>query len=545
MASGGFFHSSRGTGRPVDEADNSELAYNNEAGNGRQEPTQGGFSGGFGSGGFQSGNQQFAHHEESDITETQGGFSRNEAREQSRQQDAEEGRVNNLFTSQAEHRGIVQLSDDNRLNDHHVPAWGHPNFTKKCFTEGFQIGSAIGTTLVFMGLVGISIVVYAFCSFNPLYKWGPLHKPDPEWERRISGERFSGRTAYYIEYWGYQAEEHEVETEDGFVLKVFHIISKKHKRRGPPVLLQHGILSNSNTWVVNEERSLAFWLLERGYDVWLGNVRTNFKMRHREFGRSDPRYWAWAIKEIGCYDNTAMISYIYEHAGRRKVHYIGHSQGTGTMFLALSKGMRPEIGRKMASFVALGPSVYSGPVLQQFPITFIRIFTYKNWLWELAFGVREFVPALSFFATWIPAWLFGHIALPVFWFIFGFSDHYWVPRQLPKLFRAAPCANSAELLKYYMMNFAVTHCIFDDSTNDPWFTSNDFPPLLIAYGTADTLVLGAPLVEHIERFEPKVPLRKVVCLDHYEHLDLCWAVHAPDELWVPTLQFLKEAEGRA
>lgn len=33
--------------------------------------------------------------------------------------------------------------------------------------------------------------------------------------------------------------------------------------------------------VVNEERSLAFWLLEQGYDVYLGNIRTNFKMPHR------------------------------------------------------------------------------------------------------------------------------------------------------------------------------------------------------------------------------------------------------------------------
>lgn len=69
---------------------------------------------------------------------------------------------------------------------------------------------------------------------------------------------------YYAEYFGYECENLEVETEDGFVLRVHHLISKKHKELGHPVILQHGILSNSVTFMVNEERSLAFWLLEQG-----------------------------------------------------------------------------------------------------------------------------------------------------------------------------------------------------------------------------------------------------------------------------------------
>lgn len=36
---------------------------------------------------------------------------------------------------------------------------------------------------------------------------------------------------YYGEYWGYQVEAIDVETEDGFVLRMHHLISKKHKRR--------------------------------------------------------------------------------------------------------------------------------------------------------------------------------------------------------------------------------------------------------------------------------------------------------------------------
>lgn len=36
---------------------------------------------------------------------------------------------------------------------------------------------------------------------------------------------------YYAEFFGYECEDLEVETEDGFVLRVHHLLSKKHKAR--------------------------------------------------------------------------------------------------------------------------------------------------------------------------------------------------------------------------------------------------------------------------------------------------------------------------
>lgn len=40
----------------------------------------------------------------------------------------------------------------------------------------------------------------------------------------------------------------------------------------PAVLLQHGLLESSYTWVVNgPELSLAFRLVDAGFDVWMGN----------------------------------------------------------------------------------------------------------------------------------------------------------------------------------------------------------------------------------------------------------------------------------
>ena len=42
-----------------------------------------------------------------------------------------------------------------------------------------------------------------------------------------------------------------------------------------PVFFQHGLFSNAETWIINEDLSPAFRAAVAGYDVWLGNNRGN------------------------------------------------------------------------------------------------------------------------------------------------------------------------------------------------------------------------------------------------------------------------------
>jgi hypothetical protein len=154
----------------------------------------------------------------------------------------------------------------NVLNDHVVPLHEEPKGAARIVLEIKQLVSFGGTALSFGLLFIIGINQYLFAKVNPKHKFPPRANIDQAWMRRIPGERFSTRTEYYAEFWGYDCDAHDVETEDGFVLRLYNIKSRKRGRRpGPPLFLQHGILCNSTNFVVNEERSMAFWFVEQGY----------------------------------------------------------------------------------------------------------------------------------------------------------------------------------------------------------------------------------------------------------------------------------------
>ena len=88
--------------------------------------------------------------------------------------------------------------------------------------------------------------------------------------------------------YGYTAEEHIVHTGDGYLLGLHRLCSKIGEEspcanagdgslQKRVIYLHHGLLMNSEVWVcmTERERCLPFMLVEKGYDVWLGNNRGN------------------------------------------------------------------------------------------------------------------------------------------------------------------------------------------------------------------------------------------------------------------------------
>lgn len=161
--------------------------------------------------------------------------------------------------------------------------------------------------------------------------------------------------------YGYTAEEHRVQTSDGYILGV-------HRCSGGPVsppragkkviFLMHGMLSSSADYVImGPQTSLVYMLSDLGYDVWMGNSRGNrYSNTHVSRNNETQEYWDFSWHEIAVYDLPAMIDYILRTTGQAKLTYVGHSMGTTVYFVLISE--IPGYSSKISSFQGLAPATY-------------------------------------------------------------------------------------------------------------------------------------------------------------------------------------------
>lgn len=157
---------------------------------------------------------------------------------------------------------------------------------------------------------------------------------------------------------GYSTETHKVYTNDGYILIVFRIkpleVSMRFRK---PVILQHGLLGSSDDWLMlGKEKSLAYKLVNAGYDVWLPNARGNIYSRGHKTMSSN--YWNFSWQEIGQYDLASVIDYIIPIVKKESHHtavfisYIGHSMGASALLALLSTNPRYNSHIRLAILLA-------------------------------------------------------------------------------------------------------------------------------------------------------------------------------------------------
>ncbi|KAL6238789.1 hypothetical protein BDW75DRAFT_188118 [Aspergillus navahoensis] len=394
--------------------------------------------------------------------------------------------------------------------------------------------------------------------------------------------------AYYARRVGLDVETYKVQTEDGFILTLWHVHSPQEytplpaSERGPrgphvfngqkdpesfsgarrkyPVLLMHGLLQNSGAYCANDDDSLAFFLCKSGYDVWLGNNRCGLEPDHITMLESDPRMWNWTIQHMGAYDMTALISRVLFETGYEKLGLVCHSQGTAQTFVALAKGQRPELGERISVFCALAPAVYAGPLVERVYFRFMRVLSPATF--RLVFGIHSFIPFMVTVRRWLHTRIYGKLGYIVFSYLFNWSDSRWDYELRDRMFQFAPVYVSTETIRWWLGadGFSTHQCILatkeaylaeiNESRNmtrnasshssTAWY-GPQAPPFALWIGGSDQLVDGRKLLHRFESGrEPHVRVVHAKVIKEYEHLDVLWAMDMIEQVGREVRQVLWE-----
>lgn len=395
--------------------------------------------------------------------------------------------------------------------------------------------------------------------------------------------------AYYARRVGLDVETVKVQTEDGFIITLWHVYNpheydplpaEERSHHGPdvltgqknprisatpnrryPVLLVHGLLQCSGAFCANDDDSLAFYLCKSGYDVWLGNNRCGMNPEHTTLSPSDPRMWSWNIRHLGVLDLTALISRVLYETGFEKLGLVCHSQGTTETLVALAKEHRPELGQYISVFCALAPAAYAGPLLDRFYFRLMRRMSPS--VFRVVFGIHAFIPFMLTVRNVVHPWMYGVLGYYVFSYLFGWTDGNWDRGLRNRMFQFAPVYISSETIQWWLGPecFANHKCILsthettlqeldedhriergldDESsrTDTAWF-GPQAPPFALWVAGSDDLVDGRPLLRRLQNGrEPHVRVVHAKVIEEYEHLDVLWAMDAIEQVGKEVRQVL-------
>ncbi|KAL0258175.1 cholesterol esterase [Diplodia seriata] len=343
------------------------------------------------------------------------------------------------------------------------------------------------------------------------------------------------------ELFGYYAEEHIVQTGDGYLLGLHRLAYRRGEEdqrvnHGPDsiqkrvVYLHHGLMMNSEVWLclTEKERCLPFMLVERGYDVWLGNNRGNkYSKKSTRDAPTDNRFWNFSMDQFAFHDIPDSIDYILSTTGQQSLSYVGFSQGTAQAFAALS--IHPTLNEKVNVFVALAPAMSPKGMSSGIVDTLVK--SSPDVLF-LAFGRRAILTSTAMWQSILYPPIFVRLIDGSLSFLFGWSAKNITPHQ--KL-AAYPHLYSFSSVKTVVHWFQIirngTFQMYDDEMQAPMRISNDakyykvakFPtrniktPIVLVYGGSDSLVDVNIMLKEL----PKHTVAEEI--PHYEHLDFLWA----------------------
>ncbi|XP_071452979.1 lipase 3-like [Hetaerina americana] len=358
-----------------------------------------------------------------------------------------------------------------------------------------------------------------------------------------------------IKYYGYPAEEHVVQTDDGYVLtmhRIPHRPGRSYRREQKVVFLQHGLLCSSADWVMmGPGKAFALILADAGYDVWMGNGRGNtYSRKHISLSPSDAKFWDFSWSEMGIYDLPAEIDYILNATGKDHLYYAGHSMGT-TMFYVMCT-MRPEYNTKIKAQFSLAPVAFMTRI--ETPLRILAPFIDEiDWVMKML-GANEFLPKSELLEmvgmiTCKDHAITQSLCGDVLFLLCGFDSKELNETMIPVITGHTPAGASTKTIVHYVQGInSGKFRQFDYGLigNKDKYGRDSPPeydlslitaPMYFIYGDNDWMAS----IEDVEELYRKLPTAKgkfEVTLSQFNHLDFLWAIDVKELVYNKILSLM-------
>lgn len=379
---------------------------------------------------------------------------------------------------------------------------------------------------------------------------------------------------YYYTQYGITIEEFEVETEDGFIIDLWHLRhDEPNEKSMHPILMLHGLLQSSGSFASSGRKSLAYFMHQSGFDVWLGNNRCGLKPKWNKskLGNDKRKRWNWDLREMIKYDLKSLVNTVLDKTNHQKLTLIAHSQGTTQGFYGMTNGDllygqdEFRLVDKLENFVALSPACYPGPLIfEKGFIKFMSLGIDHKWI----FGNRAFLPMMLL----VKKLTRGVVILPfmsyiMFNYLFDWNDSLWDKPLRDRHFLFSPVYISTKLMQWWLSpsprkvsftkgadimfppektwfpveNGAAVQKPMQNHLNKPRNKPQDYPHMMMFIPRQDRLVNGEKLINHFIQHESH-SLFKIWYIDEYSHLDVLWAHDTIERIGRPLIANLRLPE---
>lgn len=325
----------------------------------------------------------------------------------------------------------------------------------------------------------------------------------------------------------------ELETKDGYILKVFRVRAFK-ERLGKPIILMHGIIDCSDSWVLNKNGSIGKTLLDQGYDLWFVNSRGNkYSCNHKTLDNFSKEFWDFSFQEMGDFDFRMIVEHVF-FVRNEKIIVLGHSQGTSQVFAGLSKNF--DLQDKILKFIAFAPIVYLIGLKEK-----ESLFYYLS--------THDYVKLLNLFHIYrlgekkIVQNAFEKYALKLFCYTYKFLCDWFLEfvdgdpdvddmSQMSNFLKHLPARSSSRSFEHYAQliknnDSKFRHFDFGEERNLKEYNSKIPPvyditkikiPLYIYYSNKDEL----STIDNINLIKEQLPNTKFRYFENYGHLSYFW-----------------------